>query len=152
MDIIDKFTALREKTGQAKHQKVDICFHASMDFIHYIKENEDIVTKLINTDQINYVDNEKNLASYETDSIIDVTIGLRIIGKPIKVVANKEIRSKELIKKQEKLQEIRSLTSKLSLDKKNKRLIEKKKEEMQELKKEIETLEFEIKKSKMNEK
>ena len=152
MDIIDKFTALREKTGQAKHQKVDICFHASMDFIHYIKENEDIVTKLINTDQINYVDNEKNLASYETDSIIDVTIGLRIIGKPIKVVANKEIRSKELIKKQEKLQEIRSLTSKLSLDKKNKRLIEKKKEEMQELKKEIEKLEFEIKKSKMNEK
>lgn len=152
MDIIDKFTALREKTGQAKHQKVDICFHASMDFIHYIKENEDIVTKLINTDQINYVDNEKGLASYETDSIIDVTIGLRAIGKPIKIVANKESWTKELARKQEELQEIRNLTSKLSLDKKNKKIIEKKKEEMLELKKGIEKLEFEIKKSKMNEK
>ena len=152
MDIIDKFIGLRERAGQAKHQKVDICFHASMDFIHYIKENEDIIAKLINTEQINYVNNEKDLASYETDSIIDVTIGLRGLGKPIKVVDNKESWTKELARKQEQLQDIRNLTSKLSLDKKNKKLIEKKKEEMAELKKDIEKLEFEIKKSKMNEK
>ncbi len=152
MDIIDKFMTLREKAGQAKHQKVDICFHASIDFIHYIKDNEDIVTKLINTEQINYVNNEKDLAGYETDSIIDVTIGLRELGKPIKIVDNKESWIKELARKQEQLQGIRNLTSKLSLDKKNKRLIEKKKEEMGELKKDIEKLEFEIKKSKMNEK
>ena len=53
---------------------------------------------------------------------------------------------------QKSLQDIRNLTSKLSLDKKNKKLIEKKKEQMAELKKDIEKLEFEIKKSKMNEK
>jgi valyl-tRNA synthetase len=152
MDIVDKFSLLREKVQQAKHQKVDICFNASMDFIHYIKENEDIIGKLINTDQINYLDNEKGLSSYETDSIIDVTIGLKSIGKPIKQVDNKEIRTKELQRKQEQLQEIRNLTAKLSLDKKNKRIIEKKKEEMVELKKNIEKLDFEIKKSKMNEK
>lgn len=152
MDIVDKFIALREKAQQPKHEKVDICFHASMDFIHYIKENEDIVAKLVNTQQINYIDNEKELSKYETDSIIDVTIGLRTIGKVLKPVDGKELRVKQLQEKQEQLQGLRNLTAKLSLDKKNKKIIDKKKDEMNELKKDIEKLEFEIKKSKMNEK
>lgn len=152
MDIIDKFIALKEKAQQPKHQKVDICFHASMDFIHYIKENEDIIAKLINTQQINYIDNEKELGKYEIDSIIDVTIGLRTIGKSLKPVDGKELRVKQLQEKQEQLQGLRNLTAKLSLDKKNKKIIDKKKDEMNELKKDIEKLEFEIKKSKMNEK
>ncbi len=77
MDIIDRFTALREKIQQPRHQKVDICFSASIDFLHYIRSNEDIIQKLVNTEKIEYIDKEKDLQKYETDSIIDVTIGMR---------------------------------------------------------------------------
>lgn len=152
MDIMDKCILLRERTNQAKHQKVDIAFLASLDFLQYIRHNEDIVAKLINTDQINYVNNEKELQKYETDSIIDVTIGIKGIAKPLKPVEGKESRKQELEKKQERLQEIRHLTAQLSLDSKNRKLVAAKKEEMELLKKDIEKLEYAIKKSKMNEK
>lgn len=150
MDIIDKFILLREKTNQAKHQKVDIAFQASIDFLHYIKENEDIINKLVNVNEIAYINNEKDLQKYETDTIIDVTIGIKGVSKTLKQPEGRDDWAAQLAKKQARLQEIRNITSKLSLDKKNKRIVEKKKEEMNQLKKEIEKLEFEIKKSKMN--
>lgn len=152
MDIVDRFVLLREKIKQPKHQKVDIAFQTSLDFLQYIRQNEDIITKLINTDEINYIDNDKEMQKYETDNIINVTIGIRNIGKPLKVIENKETWKRELEKKQEKLQEIRHLTAQLSLDKKNKKIVEAKKEDMAILKKDIEKLEYEIKKSRMNEK
>jgi hypothetical protein len=57
-----------------------------------------------------------------------------------------------LAHKQEELQKIRNITSRLSLDKKEKKAIASKKEEMNKLKAEIEKLEYEINKIKMNEK
>lgn len=152
MDIIDKCSTLRERTQHAKHEKVDIAFQASIDFLHYIKKNEDIVNKLVNTNDIVYADNERDIQKYETDTIIDVTIGIKGVSKPLKHVDGRDERAHQLEKKQARLQEIRSLTAQLSLDKKNKKIVEAKKAEMLELKKDIEKLEFEIKKSKMNEK
>jgi predicted class III extradiol MEMO1 family dioxygenase len=84
MDIIDKFALLRERINQPKHQKVDICFNASTDFLHYLKDNEDIIQKLVNTEKIEYIDKEKDLQKYETENIIDVIIGIKAISKPIK--------------------------------------------------------------------
>lgn len=151
MDIIDKFNGLRDRIQQAKHEKVDICIHASMDFIQYIKDHEDIVKKIVNAEHISYLDNERDLYTYETEHIIDVTIGIRLIGKVLKPTNNQTTIYKELQQKEEQLQDMRNLTAKLSLDKSNKKIVEKKKEEMSQLKKDIEKLEFEIKKNKINE-
>jgi valyl-tRNA synthetase len=114
MDIIDKLHHLREAIQKPKHEKIDICISASIDFQQYMKEHEDIIQKLLYTNEIQYIDNEKDLAKYEIDTIIDVTIGVRGIGKPIK--QNNYIeREQEIIRKQEKLQNIRKIAGQLSL-------------------------------------
>ena len=152
MDIMDKFILLREKTQQPKHQKVDICFSASIDFLHYVQDNEDIVQKLINTDQIKYVDKEKDLQNYETESIIDVIIGIKgVITKPLQKDGLETLQH-ELHQKNEQLQYMRNVAAQLSLQKKEKKIITAKKEEMSKLKEIIEKLECEINKIKMNEK
>jgi valyl-tRNA synthetase len=152
MDIMDRFALLRERMGQPKHQKVDICFSASIDFLHYIKDHEDIVQKLVNAEKIEYIDKEKDLQKYETESIIDVVIGIKAISKPIKEDDGIYLLQQTLDQKQDELQKIRNITSRLSLDKKEKKAINVKKEEMNKLKTEIEKLEYEINKIKMNEK
>lgn len=151
MDIIDKLHHLREAIQKPKHEKIDICISASIDFQQYMKEHEDIIQKLLYTNEIQYIDNEKDLAKYEIDTIIDVTIGVRGIGKPIK--QNNYIeREQEITRKQEKLQNIRKIAGQLSLQWGNKKAIEQKKEEMKQIKDEIERIEYEIKKIRMNEK
>jgi valyl-tRNA synthetase len=114
MDIIDKLHNLRETIQKPKHEKIDICISASIDFQQYMKEHEDIIQKLLYTNEIQYIDNERDLAKYETDTIIDVTIGVRGIGKPIKENNCTQL-EQEIIKKQEKLQSIRKITGQLSL-------------------------------------
>ncbi len=152
MDIIDRFTALREKIQQPRHQKVDICFSASIDFLHYIRSNEDIIQKLVNTEKIEYIDKEKDLQKYETDSIIDVTIGMRWVSKPIKEEDTSYLLKQTLERKKEELQKLRNITAKLSLDKSEKKKINIKKEEMSLLKADIEKLEYEISKTRINKK
>ncbi|MEI7563153.1 MAG: hypothetical protein WCJ39_05835 [bacterium] len=114
MDIIDKLHALRATIHKPKHEKIDICISASIDFQQYMKEHEDIIQKLLHTNEIQYIDNERDLAKYETDTIIDVTIGVRGIGKPIKENSYHAI-EQEIMKKQEQLQNIRKIAGQLSL-------------------------------------
>jgi valyl-tRNA synthetase len=118
-----------------------------------MKENEDIIKKLVQAEDIHYIESEKELQGYETENIINVIVGIRGINKPLKKENTKDTRAKEKRNKEEELQRIRNLTAKLSLDKKkNKKNIEKNKEEMDKIKKEIEKIELEIKKNQMNEK
>lgn len=153
MDIIDKFHYLRYHNGYPKHEKIHICFQCPLDILHYIKENEDIIKKLVQAEDIHYIESEKELQGYETENIINVIVGIRGVSKPLKKENTKDTRTKEKKIKEEELQRIRNLTAKLSLDKKkNKKNIEKNKEEMDKIKKEIEKIELEIKKNQMNEK
>jgi valyl-tRNA synthetase len=120
-----------------------------MDLLHYIQENESSLISLINANQIEYVDQERGLQKYMTETIIDVTIGIKGISKVIKSNGIYEY-TQEVEKKQEELQYLRNITGKLSLDKANKKQIEKNKEAMLQLKKDIEKLEYEISKLRMN--
>ena len=151
MDIIDRLHQLRERINKPKHEEIDVAVSASIDFQQYLKDNEEIIQKLLHTNCIDYLDNEKDLVKYETDTIIDVTIGVRGIGKPIKEISYVQLEH-EISKKQELLQSIRKIASQLSLDSNNNKIMQEKRQEMNDLKKEIEKLEYEVKKIKMNEK
>lgn len=47
MDIIDRFLAIKEKNGYAKHEKINICFFAPLNFLQYLREQEEILYKII---------------------------------------------------------------------------------------------------------
>lgn len=61
MDIIDRFLILKQKNNYAKHESVDICFFAPLDFLQYLRKQEHILAKLINTSSIEYLESEKQL-------------------------------------------------------------------------------------------
>jgi hypothetical protein len=61
MDIIDRFLAMKQKYEYAKHEEVDICFFAPLDFLQYLRKQEKILGKLINISSIEYLENEKEL-------------------------------------------------------------------------------------------
>lgn len=48
MDIINKFLEMKEKYKYAKHEEVDICIFAPLDFLQYLRKQEKIIDKLIN--------------------------------------------------------------------------------------------------------
>ncbi len=149
MDIIDKFLAMKDKYKYAKHEEVDICFFAPLDFLQYLRKQEKTLSKLINTSSIEYLENERDLEKYSTESIINITIGIKAQHKEMMVERNEDI-YETLRKKEQELQTIRSIIPWLSANGVDPERIRQKKKEMSTLKKDIEELQLEIQKKRHN--
>ena len=106
MDIIDRFLEIKKEKGYAKHETMEICFFAPLDFLQYLRKEEKILQKLINASTITYLDNEKELDAYITDTIINITIGIKKQRKEI--IISKKDNLKDILKiKEQELQSIR---------------------------------------------
>ncbi len=149
VDIIDKFLGMRQKYKHAKHEWVDICFFAPLDFLQYLRKEEDIIQKLINASSIEYLENEKELTKYHTESIINITIGLRAKSQEAPSKSKKEDLRETLRAKEQQLQQIRSMIPSLSTIGWDQEIIRDKKKEMNKIKKEIEELQYLIQKEKL---
>ena len=152
MDIIDKFLGMKQKYEYAKHEEVDICFFAPLDFLQYLRKQEKIIHKLINASSIEYLENEKELGKYHTESIINITIGIKTQRKAV-VASNKEKKEdlrESLRAKEQELQAIRILIPGLSASGVDPEVIRDKKKEMNKLKKDIEELHYQIQKQKIS--
>ena len=150
MDIIDKFLGMKQKYEYAKHEEIEICFFAPLDFLQYLRQQEKIIYKLINTTSIEYLENEKELTTYYTESIINITIGIKKHRKEVIVKNQKENIRESLRNKEQELQSIRTLIPSLSSSGANPEIIRDKKKEMNKIKKEIEELQYEFQKQKTN--
>jgi valyl-tRNA synthetase len=150
MDIIDKFLGMKQKYEYAKHEEIEICFFAPLDFLQYLRQQEKIIYKLINTTSIEYLENEKGLTTYYTESIINITIGIKKQRKEVIVKNQKENIRESLRNKEQELQSIRTLIPSLSSSGANPEIIRDKKKEMNKIKKEIEELQYEFQKQKTN--
>ncbi len=148
MDIIDRFLILKQKNNYAKHESVDICFFAPLDFLQYLRKQEHILAKLINTSSIEYLESEKQLWSYQTENIINITIGIKTHQKEIRI-NKKENLHEILCKKEQELQGIRSLITGLSTNGTDPEIIREKKREINKLKKEIDEIKYQIQKEKV---
>lgn len=111
MDIIERFLNMKQANGYAKHEEVEICFFAPLDFLQYLRKQETIISSLINTSAIEYLENEKELGAYHTESIINITIGIKKGHKESKVINRKEDIRESLRIKEQKTQQIRSIIS-----------------------------------------
>ncbi|MEI7920034.1 MAG: hypothetical protein WCH65_07970 [bacterium] len=77
MDIIEKFLNMREKLKHPKHESIDICFFAPLDFLQFLRGQENIITTLLNISSIEYLENERELNYFHTENIINITIGIK---------------------------------------------------------------------------
>ena len=149
MDIIDRFLAMKQKYDYAKHDEVNICFFAPLDFLQYLRKQEKILYKLINISSIEYLENEKELGKYHTESIINITIGIKAQHKEVIINKKEDLRESLRLKEQE-LQSIRTMMPSLSSSGADPEVIRQKKKEMNKLKKDIEELQYETQKEKLN--
>jgi homospermidine synthase len=150
MDIIDKFLAMKEKCKYAKHEEIEICFFAPLDFLQYLRKQEKIIHKLINTSSIEYLENEKELDAYYTESIINITIGMKAEHKATTIINKTETIRKQLRIKEQQIQQNRTIITGLSASGADPEVIRNKKKEMNKLKKDVEELEYELQKEKVN--
>ena len=150
MDIIDKFLAMKEKYTYAKHEEIEICFFAPLDFLQYLRKQEKIIYKLINASSIEYLENEKELDAYYKESIINITIGIKTQHKETVIVNKKETIRKELRIKEQQIQQNRTIITGLSASGADPEVIRNKKKEMSKLKKDVEELQYELQKEKAN--
>lgn len=148
MDIIDRFLAMKQKYKYAKHDEVDICFFAPLDFLQYLRKQEKNMQKLINTSSIEYLENEKELNKYTTENIINITIGIKASQKEETTADKKENLRETLRAKEQQLQSIRNFIPSLSASGADPEVIRDKKKEMNKLKKDIDELHYEIQKQK----
>ena len=123
-----------------------------MDFLQYLRKQEKILHKLINASSIDYLENEKELGTYYTESIINITIGIKKQHKT-KPISNKtkgEDLHEILRTKEQQLQSLRTMMPGLSANGADADTIRDKKKEMNKLKKDIEELQYEIQKQKLS--
>jgi hypothetical protein len=118
-----------------------------LDFLQYLRKQEEILYKIINIWNIEYLENEKELNNYETETIINITIGIRKHTKEIVNNKKENLQEKLLIKEQE-LQNIRSILLWLSTNNNDPEIHKQKKKEMIKIKKEIEDIQYHIQKEK----
>ena len=147
VDILDRFLYMKQKNNYKKHQLVDVFFKATPDFLQHLRKNENIIKKLINIENIEYFDNDRKLPKYDTETIIDVVIGMKAIIR-VEKLDELSVLQKELDNEKEYLQHLRWLISSLSASWMEEDNIEKKKKEIMKTKKNIERLEYEISKMK----
>lgn len=151
MDIIDKFISMKQKYEYLKHEEVEICFFAPLDFLQYLRKEEKVIYKLINVSSIEYLENEKELTNYHTESIINITIGMKThIQKEETPGDKKENIRNELQTKEQQIQQIRSIIPWLSANGADPEIIKEKKKEMAKLKKDVEELQYQLQKEKAN--
>lgn len=152
MDIINKFLEMKQTQEYAKHEEIEIWFFAPLDFLQYLRQQENIISKLINASTIDYLENEKELETYHTESIINITIGIKKQRKVAAITtANKKEDLREHLRaKEQELQTIRSMIPGLSASGADAETIRDKKKEMNKLKKDIEELQYEIQKQKIS--
>lgn len=150
IDIIDKFLGMKQQYEHAKHEEIEVCFFAPLDFLQYLRQQEKIIHKLINASSIEYLENEKELEKYHTENIINITIGIKKQGKKVIVLSKKEKIREALRAKEQELQSIRTLIPGLSASGGDPDVIREKKKEMNKLKKDIEDLQYEFQKEKIN--
>ncbi|HBB04104.1 TPA: hypothetical protein DCZ39_04380 [Patescibacteria group bacterium] len=150
MDIIDKFLSMKQTYKYAKHEEIDVCFFAPLDFLQYLRKQEKIVYKLINASSIEYLENEKELSKYYTENIINITIGIKMQRKEQIVTNKKEDIRESLRAKEQQLQFLRTLIPGLSASGVDPEIIREKKKEMTAIKKDIEELQYELQKEKAN--
>lgn len=111
MDIIDKFIEMKHTHDFAKHEEVEICFFAPLDFLQYLRKQENIIHKLINASVIGYLENEKELNEYYTEKIINIIIGIKARDKEPMITDMKESIHKILRIKEQQIQQIRTIIS-----------------------------------------
>ena len=150
MDIIDKFIDMKQKYEYTKHEEIDICFFAPLDFLQYLRKEEKIIYKLINASSIEYLENEKELSKYHIENIINITIGIKAQHKELPITSKKEDFREALRAKEQELQAIRTLIPGLSASGVDAEVIRDKKKEMTKLKKDIEELQYGLQKQKAN--
>ncbi len=150
MDIIDKFIGMKHKHQYAKHEEIEICLFAPLDFLQYLRKQEKTLHKLINASSIEYLENEKELNAYHTENIINITIGIKAEHKIPVVTDKKETIRKTLRIKEQQIQQIRTIIPGLSASGADPETIREKKKEMNKLKKEVEELQYELQKEKAN--
>ncbi|MEI6672789.1 MAG: hypothetical protein WCL02_05705 [bacterium] len=109
MDIIDKFITMKQKHAYPKHEEIEICFFAPLDFLQYLRKQEKIMYKLINASAIEYLENEKELNNYHTENIINITIGIKVHNKEESIGNKQENIRNELRNKEQQIQQIRSI-------------------------------------------
>ena len=141
---------MKQKHTYAKHEEIEICFFAPLDFLQYLRKQEKIMYKLINASSIEYLENEKELEKYHTESIINITIGIKKERQKIVVTNKKDDIRESLRKKEQELQSIRTMMPSLSSSGADPELIRDKKKEMNKLKKDIEELQYQLQKEKAN--
>jgi hypothetical protein len=140
---------MKKEQGFKKHEVVDICFLAPLDFLQYLREQEQILQNLINTTHIDYLDNEKQLETYKIENIINITIGMKAEHKKV-IISKKEALKENLRIKEQALQSIRILIPSLSAQGTDPEIIRQKKKEMNKIKTEIEEINYKIQKEKLN--
>lgn len=150
MDIVDKFLEMKVKYEYAKHEEIDVCFFAPLDFLQYLRKQEKIMYKLIHASSIEYLENEKELNKYHTESIINITIGIKVQHKQVVTTNKKEDIRESLRAKEQELQAIRTMMPSLSSSGADPEVIKDKKKEMNKLKKDIEELQYQLQKEKAN--
>ena len=152
MDIIDRFLMMKQEYQYAKHEEIDICFFAPLDFLQYLRKQEKIIYKLINASSIEYLENEKELTNYHTENIINITIGIKAQRKELAASSKekKEDLRETLRDKEQQLQQIRIMIPSLSASGGDPEIIRDKKKDMNRLKKDIEELQYELQKQKLN--
>ncbi len=149
VNIIDRLLHMKKESGYQKHERVDICFLAPLDFLQYLREQKEILQKLINTANIDYLDNKTQLETYRTENIINITIGMKAQKKEI-IINKKQTLNEQLNKKEQELQSIRTLIPGLSEYGVDPKIITQKKKEMNKIKAEIEEINYKIQKEKLN--
>lgn len=149
MDIIEKFLQMKNELEYAKHETIDICFFAPLDFLQFLRTQENILSTLINAVTIEYLENERDLNNYHTESIINITIWIKTEKSEITKI-KKENLQEVLEQKEQELQRTRTILSGLSANGADEKSIQAKKKEMTKIKEEIENIQYEIQKQKIN--
>lgn len=149
MDIIEKFLNMKDELHHAKHETIDICFFAPLDFLQFLRTQENILYTLINAATIEYLENERELNNYHTENIINITIWIKT-EKTVHIQQKKENLQELLEEKEQELQRTRTIIWWLSANGADPESIKDKKKEMTKIKKEIEDIQYEIQKQKIN--
>lgn len=151
MDLVDKFSTIKQSLDLKKHAPVSTFLQSNPDFIKFTKSNEHLIKKTLHAEEILYfTHHEKYPSGYKNEEIIDITIGLKAFSVTTSQNSVYSLQ-KKLDEKQEYLQYVRSLLSNMNASGADPKLLEQKREEIAKLKEEIDELALAINKLKIKE-
>lgn len=151
MDLVDKFSTIKQSLDLKKHAPVSTFLQSNPDFIKFTKSNEHLIKKTLHAEEILYfTHHEKYPSGYKNEEIIDITIGLKAFSVATSQNSVYSLQ-KKLDEKQEYLQYVRSLLSNMNASGAETKLLDQKREEIAKLKEEIDELALAINKLKIKE-